>query len=366
MRVDTMTLEGFRNYEAQSVDFDPGVNVITGLNAQGKTNLLESVYFLTCGRSFRARYDRELIGFGHEKAYLCAQIDSGGRPQKLEAKLQNGVRKQFFANGARLKTAAELSGRLTAVLFLPEDLYMVRDGAAARRRLMDSCLSQLRPKYAAALAEYGRCYTQKTRILKDKEKKPSLLLALEEYDHRLCELSAVLISYRARFLKTLSPIAAEIHREFSGGEALDLTYCTVKTVTDPLKSPGEILPQLLEHQAAHKRAELESGMCLSGAHKDDLMIGIEGRLAKEYASQGQARTAALSIKLAERELHRVDRNEMPVLLLDDVLSELDGQRQSFILNRIGGGQIFITCCDGGRTAEMTGGRVYTVRGGAIV
>jgi len=366
MRVDSMTLDGFRNYETQHVEFDPGVNVITGDNAQGKTNLLESVYFLTCGRSFRARYDRELIGFGHEKAYLCAGIESGGRQQKLEAKLAHGVRKQFFANGARLKTASELSGRLTAVLFLPEDLYMVREGAASRRRLMDNCLSQLRPAYAAALAEYGRCYEQKTRILRDRLEKPSLLDALEEYNYRLCELSAVLIGYRARFLKTLAPRAAEIHREFSGGEDITLTYRTVKTVEDPLAQPSEILPQLLEHQAAHKRAELESGLCLAGAHKDDLEIGINGNPAKEYASQGQARTAALSIKLAERELHREDRNEPPVLLLDDVLSELDARRQNFILNRIGGGQIFITCCDGGRTAELTGGRIYTVKGGSII
>ena len=366
MQVNALTLEGFRNYRILEMEPDPGVNVITGGNAQGKTNLLESIYFLTAGRSFRARYDREMIGFGCERASVSAVIESGGRTQKLEASIQNGAGKRFSANGARLKTASELSGRLTAVLFLPEDLYMVRNGAASRRRLMDSCLCQLRPAYAAALAEFGRCYEHKTRILRDRREKPSLLEALDDYNRRLCELSAVLIGYRARLVKALTPAAAGIHREFSGGEALDLRYQTVKTVRDPLGSAADLTEDLWEHQLAHRQAELDAGLCLSGAHKDDLEILIDGKAAREFASQGQARTAALSLKLAERELHRADRGESPVLLLDDVLSELDGERQSFILNRIGGGQIFITCCDGGRTADVTGGKIFTVKGGAIL
>ncbi len=366
MLVKTLTLEGFRNYRALDLELDPGVNVITGGNAQGKTNLLESIYFLTTGRSFRARYDREMIGFGCERASVSAVIESGGRSQKLEAQLQNGIGKRFFANGARLKTASELSGRLTAVLFLPEDLYMVRNGASARRRLMDSCLSQLRPAYASALSEFGRCYEQKTRILRDRREKPSLLEALDDYNRRLCELSAVLIGYRARLVKAITPVAAEIHREFSGGETLDLHYQTVKTVRDPLGPSAALTEDLWAHQTAHRQAELDAGLCLSGAQKDDLDILIDGQTAREYASQGQARTAALSLKLAERELHRTDRGETPVLLLDDVLSELDSDRQNFILNRIGGGQIFITCCDGGRTADVTGGRIYSVKGGVIL
>ena len=366
MRVDSVELENFRNYSSLRAEFCPEVNVITGGNAQGKTNLLESISFLTSARSFRARSDRELIGFGCERAFVRAGIESGGRAQKLEIRMGTNSRKMIYANGARLKNSAELSGRLMAVQFLPEDLYMVREGAAVRRRLMDQCLCQLRPAYAAALTEFGRCYEQKTRILRDRIEKPSLLDLLDEYNFRLCELSATLIRYRARLMTALLPHAAEIHREFSGGETLGLVYRTVKTVSDPLGDVSDIFSQLMEHQRAHRQAELDSGLCLSGAHKDDIEITLNGNGAKEFASQGQARTAALSIKLAERELYRIDRGEYPVLLLDDVLSELDERRQSFILNRIRGGQIFITCCDGGHTAELMGGRIFHIENGKII
>lgn len=366
MQVNSIRLEQFRNYDTLETEFDSGVNVITGDNAQGKTNLLEAVSFLTCGRSFRAKTDRELIRFGQSQTAVTAGISSGDREQKLEVRFGAGIRKQAFANGVKLKSLSELAGRLTAVLFLPDHLYMVRQGASSRRKLLDESLCQLRPAYASALAEYGRCYEEKTRILRDRETKPSLLEMLDEYNARMVQLSALLIRYRARLVSALETEAGKIHREFSGGEELRLIYRTVKTVTDPFASTQQIAQELAEHQRAHRQAELESGLCLSGAHKDDLEILIDEKSAKEFASQGQARTAALSLKLAQRELFEKDRGEYPVLLLDDVLSELDSVRQGFVLNRIRSGQIFITCCDGGRTAELMGGRVFTVREGRLV
>ena len=367
MIVNTIALENFRNYTAAEIEFGDQVNVITGDNAQGKTNLIEAIFYMTCGRSFRTRFDRDVIRFDADFAKISAGVQSGGRQQKMEAQLKRGGKKQFYVNGVRLKKASDLSGKMTAVLFCPDDLVLIKEGAAARRRFMDTCLCQLRPRYAAALSTFTKTYEQKTRILKDHFEKPSLLNLLEEYNFQLARLSAELIRYRAAFVKKLSPIAQSIHSDFSGErECLSVEYKTVSTVEDPTLSVKDLIPYILEHQEKHRRAELDSGLCLTGAHKDDLVIQIGGREAKSFASQGQTRTAALSLKLAERELHYLDRGEYPILLLDDVLSELDASRQNFVLNRIKAGQIFITGCEDGEIAKRTGGRVYRIENGEVV
>lgn len=366
MTVNELSLEGFRNYRRADVSFSSDVNVIIGRNAQGKTNLLEAVFLLSTGKSFRARSDRELIGFSENEAMIRALISSDGRDQKLEFIFRRARRRSMTANSVPLKTTAALSGRITAVLFCPDDLSLIKDGAAMRRRMMDNCISQLRPRYAAALSAFNKAYEGKMRILRDAEEKPSLLELLDEYDVQLARMSAELIHYRAHFIKRLSPEAEKIHSDFSGGERLTVEYKTIKTIDDPLKPASELFPMIMEHQKTHRAAERASGMCLTGAHKDELSIYINGEEARYFASQGQTRTAALSLKLAEREIHFSDRGEYPVLLLDDVLSELDAARQSFVLNRIGGGQVFITCCEDDRIAERTGGRVLTVENGSII
>jgi len=346
MIVNEVYLEGFRNYSAVTARFGQRVNVIAGRNAQGKTNLIEAIYYLAAGRSFRPAGDKELISLDRENACIRAGILSAGREQTLEARLFRSRRRELYANGVKLKTLSELAGRLTAVLFGPDDLNLIKDGAAIRRKLMDHCLSQLRPGYLASLTEFNRLHERKTRVLRDYREKPSLLDLLDDFDLRLAQHSARLIYYRSLFTTGLSRRAADIHKEFSdGSETLTIRYKTVGRMDATGKKPEQILPELLEHQREHRQAELKSGLCLSGAHKDDLEIDINGAPARKYASQGQARTASVSIKLAERDIHYDDRGEYPVLLLDDVLSELDTKRQSFILGRITDGQVFITCCD---------------------
>ena len=355
MIVRSLTLEGFRNYKALHVDFHPQVNLIYGDNAQGKTNLLEAIAYLSSARSHRARYDREMIGMDQTAADIRGIVESRGRTRKL------------FSNGVRLKNAGELAGVLNTVLFCPEDLYLIREGAAARRRFLDSAICQLRPRYAQALAEYGRLYEHKTRMLRDWSEHPSLLSALDDFDLRMAQMGALLIHYRAHFVKRLQEAAPPIHRDFSGGgEELSLTYTTVSNIPDPLASPKELLPLLLDHQARHKQAELDSRQCLSGPHKDDLLVDINGLSAKTYGSQGQTRTAALSLKLAQREIFQAETEEWPVLLLDDVLSELDSRRQAFILNRIRGGQVFITCCEEEKLEGLEGGKAFHVQGGSLI
>ena len=270
MIVKAVSLDFFRNYTHLEISFDPGVNVIVGENAQGKTNLIEAVAYLSSASSHRARYDRELIQFGIDRAFLKAEIFSRQRDYTLEAQLTRGVRRQLWSNGVRLKSAGELSGLLTTVMFCPEDLYLIREGAAARRKFLDSCICQLRPKYAAALAEYHRLHEQKGRILRDWEEKPSLLDALDDYSLRMAQCGAILIHYRAHFIKKLNQTAPGIHADCSGGrEQLRLGYDTVSTISDPLAPPKQLLGQLLDHQERHRQVEIDSHACLTGPHRDE-------------------------------------------------------------------------------------------------
>ena len=367
MILNRLTLDFFRNYVHLETDFDPRVNLIYGENAQGKTNLLEAIAYLSTARSHRARYDREMLMMGVDSAFLQGDVFSGQRDHRLEAKLFRGRGRQLYDNGIRLKNAGELSGVFQTVLFCPEDLYLIREGGAARRKFLDTAIAQIRPRYAQALAEYTKLHEHKTRILRDWEENPSLLDTLDDFNLRMAQTGALLIHYRAHFIKRLQEHAPAIHADFSGArEQLSLTYETVSTVTEPLAHPRQILNQLLEHQQSHRTAELESRQCLSGPHKDDFRVELNGQSAKIYGSQGQTRTAALSLKLAQREIFQEETGEWPVLLLDDVLSELDAKRQAFVLNRIQGGQIFITCCEEDKLEGLEGGRAFHIRQGALV
>ena len=366
MRLERIRLRFFRNYSEASLDFDSDIHVISGKNAQGKTNLLEAIYLLTGGKSFRTRYDREMIGFHSDFAEISAEIFSGNRNQNVEILLRRGLPKQIRRNKVKIN-ASELEGTLTAVLFSPDDLNLIREGAAARRRLMDMAISQLRPGYAKLLAEYRRLYESKTRLLRDYRDNPAMLETLDVYSDAMARTGAKLIRYRASFALRLAEAAAPIHLAFSGAaeERLNLRYATVSTVKDPTASEKQIYEQIMEHQQDHRQAELAAGSCLTGVHKDDLEIEINGLPARAYASQGQARTAALSVKLAEREIFLRETGEYPLLLLDDVLSELDSGRQEFVLNRIGSGQTLITCCEDEQIVNRTGGRVIFIENGTI-
>lgn len=367
MQIDALKLCGFRNYEQEQLSFDSSCNVIYGENAQGKTNLLEAMMLLACGRSPRAHSDRELIGFDKDSCFLEGHILSRERDFVTQVSLFRGKKKKMSVNGIAQKSVAGLSEVLHTVFFSPEDLFLIRQGAATRRRFMDLSLCQLRPRYEEALTEYGKLYEHKTRILRDAEEYPRLLSTLPEFNERLCQVGAVLIYYRAHFCSALAEHAAAAHWECSGGkESLALSYETVKTITDPMADTKIIYEQLKEHQASHDQAEIASRLCLSGPHKDDIEVFINGMSAKQFASQGQVRTAALALKMAEREIHKNTFGEYPVMLLDDVLSELDPRRQEYVLNRIAGGQVFITCCESDRLDTLLKGKVFHIANGTVI
>ena len=365
MRLEKLKLYDFRNYTHLVLEADPGVNLIVGQNAQGKTNLLEAIAYLGAGRSWRSQRNSELVRFGADFADIQADVVAQQRQQSLRYILYAGHRpRQLWRNGVKKKSAAEMAGALPSVLFCPEDLMVLKTGAAARRRLGDTALCQLRPNYDAALTEYGRILEQKSRILKDRFENPALLEILPEYNKRLCQVGALLISYRARFYKGLGEAAREFHSSFTGGaEDLALEYKTVSTVRDPFAAVDVLRLELEEHLESHYRAELETAQCLTGPHKDDFDMSLSGLSLKSFGSQGQVRTAAISLKLAQRELLRRELGEEPVLLLDDVLSELDQNRQDFVLNQIVSGQVFITCCEPGRFTKL--GKTIEIQKGKV-
>ena len=365
MNLLDLKLRDFRNYEELELDFDPGVNLIVGKNAQGKTNLLEAIGYLGSGKSFRAQRTAEMVRFGAEFADISGNVFAQDRQQSLRWVLFSDRRaRQVWRNGAKKKTAADINGVMSTVLFCPEDLMVLKTGAAARRRLGDHALCQLRPNYDAALAEYNRILEQKNRILKDHFENPAVLEILPEYNARLCQVGALLISYRARFYDSLGKAAAAYHDQFSGGaEEFSLQYRTVSTVSDPFAPVQTLVGDLQAHLESHYRAELETAQCLTGPHKDDFDVSLSGIDLKAYGSQGQTRTAAISLKLAQRELMRRESGQEPVLLLDDVLSELDPGRQDFVLNQIVSGQVFITCCEPGRFTKL--GRTIEIERGNV-
>ena len=363
MKLRRIALDGFRNYTDFTADFSPGVNVIWGENAQGKTNLLEAIGFLSGARSHRARGDKELISFHKDQGTITAEVTSRGRDFLLEVQLFRGARRRLFVNHVKCKTAAELGGIVQTVLFCPEDLALIKAGAAERRSFLDHAICQLRPRYAEALAQYSKLLDHKTRILRDWEKHPSLLDVLEDFNEAMARAGALVIHYRAHFVRKLAEKAAQIQTEFSGErETLALHYATVSTVRDPLGPTVELYEDLRRHQDSHAKAERDARSCLSGPHKDDLVARINGQPARQYASQGQTRTAALSLKLAERELFRDDTGQWPILLLDDVLSELDARRQDFVLRRITGGQVILTGCEAPDGSFPEGRTLHIVQG----
>ena len=323
MYIDKITLENFRNYLSEDFELSSGRNVVFGANAQGKTNFLEAICFLAAARSFRGAREAELVRRGAARAWVEASVVLSDRRTVLRAEFEPGRRKRLFINGVKIRTAGEFAGRLRVVIFSPDDLTLVRGGASERRRFMDVAFSQLRPRYADCAARYSRLHEQKTRLLKDYRDDANFEGMLDAFNIQLAKVGAAIVRYRACFLREIGRFASALHADISGGETLEMRYRTVSTISDPYADEQELCRCNPRALRTHRAAEIASGQALSGPHKDDIELFIDRLPARNFASQGQARTAALALKLSERELMRAEGGEEPVLLLDDVLSELD-------------------------------------------
>lgn len=347
MILQSLHLADFRIYREADLRFSPGMNLILGENAQGKTNLIESIWCLSGAKSFRTSRDAELVRFGAEAFSVEAKGASGRR--EFDIRMQYKGHRRVWVNGVAKQRVSDAAGTVQTVLFCPEDLELVKGGAAQRRRFIDNALCQLRPGYAAQLARYNRLQAQISAILGDEE--GGSADTLDTFAYQLFCAAARIIPYRFAFCGELAHDAADIHGDIAcGREALRASYVTVNGV-DPAAKPEEIGRALWDHYLSHRTAMLSSRQLLTGPHKDDFFIelksGDQWLEARKYASQGQARTGALALKLAERRIFRRNTGEYPILLLDDVLSELDPSRKKYLLDNIREGQIFVTSCEEG-------------------
>ncbi len=360
MNVLAVTAENFRNLSHQTIEFSPNVNVIYGKNAQGKTNLLEALWLFTGGHSFRGVKDPELICFGEATCKLSLQFFSEGREQTIDLTIM-GKKRQFFVNGVEKRTGADLIGKFCSVIFSPEHLGLVKNGPALRRSFLDTVLCQSRPSYAKDFVRYQRTLQQRNTLLKEVSKQPSLQSTLEIWDQALAERGVALIRQRREMTQFLESRSKEIYSGLSQNtEVLTMSYSTIVPDEEPITE--SVFLEKLERCQGN---DLLLGHTSVGPHRDDLDISINGISARLYGSQGQQRSVVLSLKLAEAAVLEELTGEKPVILLDDVMSELDTDRQDYLLHRIQDQQIFLTCCNPEVVRILQNGNVYFVTDGTV-
>ncbi|MCL2616166.1 MAG: DNA replication/repair protein RecF [Defluviitaleaceae bacterium] len=340
MHVSSLHLQNYRNLATQSLNLSGGLNIFAGRNAQGKTNLLESIYLCASGRAKRAKYDRELVRFGEGDAYVQLTVTPGGvrvSPTQIAIHLRGAGSKGIAINGVPIRKLADLFGELLCVMFTPEDLRLIKEGPAERRRFIDMEMCQISRVYVYHLQTYYHVLKQRNSLLKSLRGNRSAAKQLQDtisvWDDQLAEHGAKIYDERKVFIESLSCAAAEIHGRLTGGaEVLRIDY-----------RPNVFSGELAKKLAATLERDIVLGSTSVGIHKDDLNFTINGIDARTYGSQGQQRTASLSAKLAQIEIMTTLAAEPPILLLDDVLSELDETRQTQLMHSISNQQAIITC-----------------------
>ncbi|WP_027309366.1 DNA replication/repair protein RecF [Caloramator sp. ALD01] len=341
MYIDAIELINYRNYEKLELKLNNKINIFVGENAQGKTNVLEAMYFFSALKSHRTNKDRELISWNKNKAYIKADVVKNLGNYKLEFLLDIDGKKQMKLNGVKVNKSTDVLGTLNTVIFSPEDLKLIKEGPSLRRRFIDNELSQIRPKYYYILNQYNKVLMQRNNILKTLMFSPSNRATLEIFSEQLADYGSIIIQNRIEFIKKLTLIARLIHRKITDGkEELEVLYRSDINFNTTTK---EIKENLLDYYIKHTEDDIKKGFTLVGPHRDDLAIFINGIDVRNFGSQGQQRTAALSLKLSELEIVKAEVGEYPVLLLDDVLSELDPKRQFYLLNSLKDIQTIITC-----------------------
>ena len=333
MFIKSIELNQFRNYENLNLQFDNGTNILYGDNAQGKTNVLEAVCVSGTTKSHRGSIDKEMIRFGMEESHIKTVVEKKNMEYQIDIHMKRHKTKGIAVNKIPLKKASELFGILNIVLFSPEDLNIIKNGPSERRRFLDSELCQLDKIYLSDLAKYNKILNQRNKLLKDMIYRPDLKETLPIWDEQLLEYGRRIIRRRKTFIDELNEIVYELHRNISGNkETLILKY-------EPNIDDAFFQDEL--NRAKEK--DLRYCQTSVGPHRDDMLFDVSGIDIRKYGSQGQQRTSALSLKLAEIELVKKSIHETPVLLLDDVLSELDSNRQNYLLNSIHDIQTIITC-----------------------
>ena len=333
MIIKSLELTNFRNYDSLFIQFDKGTNILYGDNAQGKTNILEAIHLSATTKSHKGSKDRDIIQFGREEGHIRTYLEKDGMEVKVDMHLRNSKSKVIAINGQKIKKASELLGILNVVLFSPEDLSIIKNGPSERRRFVDMELCQLDPFYLYNLNHYNKIVDQRNSLLKDLYLNPSLRDTLSIWDSQLVSFGSKIIERRKLFVDQINDIICEIHHKLSGGrETLVIQY-----------EPDVTIEDFEKKCQLNQERDIKYKQTSTGPHRDDFSFLIGDIDVRKFGSQGQQRTAALSLKLSEIELVKKISKDTPVLLLDDVLSELDSNRQNFLLNHIGEIQTIITC-----------------------
>lgn len=363
MRITGLKLHNFRSYRDLVQTFEPGFTVFTGLNGAGKTNILEAIFLCALGRSHRTSRDGELIRMGEMEGMVLLDLVTRGGSRSIRQELTSGERKRIFLDGAPVSRSGELMGCLNVVMFSPEDLVLVKGGPAERRRFLDMEISQLKPAYYYDLQQYNQALKQRNNLLKEGMEMAGDMLEL--WDEQLSRLGARIEVQRAAFCRELKELAGELHAHMSSGkEALRVEY----EPNVPWGDEDMIREAIADALVGNLDRDLVRGFTSAGPHRDDLLLELNGTDVRTYGSQGQQRTTALSLKLSEIALMERLRQEKPVLLLDDVFSELDERRRELLLSAIDGCQGFITCTHLGELGAVQDEplQVYRVGNGRLI
>ncbi len=352
MNVTELKCRNFRNLKNVVLEPCEEVNIIYGENAQGKTNLAEAVWLFGGMKSFRGAKDAELIAHGREFARLDMKFCSSVRENTAQLTVRG--KREAVLNGVKLQSAAGLIGKFRAVVFAPSFLSIIENGPSERRRFLDTAVCQLRPALAGPVAEYARLLKQRNSLLKDVSFDSALLDLLDVLDEKLCRAGEAVTDARISYIERLAPAASEVYSGlFSGRETVGFEY--VRKYEGSLK---EALKKARREDILNKATSV-------GPHRDDIDITLNGVPVRAFGSQGQKRSCAVALKLTEAEILKEDTGEQPVIILDDVMSELDVSRRDYILNRIKNRQVFITCCEPGEALRSAGGRKFRVENGEI-
>ena len=333
MKINSLKLKNFRNYDMLALEFDPSTNIFYGDNAQGKTNILESVYMCSTTKSHRGTKDRDMIRFGEEESHIEAVVEKSGITYQIDMHLKKNSPKGIAINKVPIRKASELFGIVNIVFFSPEDLNIIKNGPAERRRFIDLELSQLDKVYLNNLANYNRIVNQRNHLLKDIYHQEDLIETLDIWDLQLIEYGTKIIERRKKFIEQVNEIISDIHKKLTGNkEQIELVY-----------EPNTGIFTLEQALKRSRERDLKMKSTSAGPHRDDICFLNKDIDIRKFGSQGQQRTAALSLKLSEIELVKRITKDKPVLLLDDVLSELDKHRQNYLLDSINDIQTLITC-----------------------
>ncbi|MCL2050661.1 MAG: DNA replication/repair protein RecF [Lachnospiraceae bacterium] len=333
MIIKSLELNNFRNYQSLNIDFSAGTNILYGNNAQGKTNILEAIFISSTTKSHKASKDKDIINFFEEEAHIRTYVAKGDDITKVDMHLRSAKSKGIAINNQRIKKAAELMGILNVVFFSPEDLAIIKNGPAERRRFADMELCQLDSIYLYNLNNYNKIINQRNKLLRDMQANPTLKETISVWDSQLFTYGSKIIERRQAFSEQLNAIIGQIHKKLSGGKEELKIFYEADTKVDEFE----------KNLALNYEKDIRLKQTTVGPHRDDFSFYINGVDIRKFGSQGQQRTAALSLKLSEIELIKKLTKDTPVLLLDDVLSELDSSRQNFLLNNIGEIQTIVTC-----------------------